>query len=122
MNKCPMCEKGLATYQVSSLGEDGGPQEREVGCAKENAPCLLAGHSWPLSKWDELCQMVAAAGEGYPGAAHDRLQVNNRLRDLHEKWKANACLMNSIRTDDPAARVFFICARELCEATGESGL
>lgn len=77
MNKCPMCEKELATYQVSRLGEDGGSQEREVGCAKQNAPCLLAGHSWPLSKWDELCRMVASAGEGYPGAAHDRLTVNN---------------------------------------------
>jgi len=121
MNECPMCGKELATYQVTQLG-CGGAQDREVGCAKENAPCLLAGKSWDLLRWGQLCGLVAAAGEGYPGAAHDRLTCNNKLRDLHEKWKANACLLNSIRTDDPAACVFFICARELCEATGESGL
>jgi hypothetical protein len=116
MNKCPMCEKELATYQVSRLGEEGGPQEREVGCAKENAPCLLAGHSWPLSKWDELCQMVAAAGEGYPGAAHDRMTINSALCDLVHRWKERACLFSEVHPS-PAGSAFMMCARELCEAT-----
>ena len=123
MNKCPMCEKELATYQISRLGEDGGPQEREVGCAKENAPCLLAGHSWPLSKWDELCQMVVSAGEGYPGSAHDRLTVNNRLRDLVNRWYVHACIIGACMGEDhPAAKAMLQCRKELCEATGERGL
>lgn len=123
MNKCPMCEKELATYQVSRLGEDGGPQERKVGCAKENAPCLLAGHFWTLSKWDDLCRMVASAGEGYPGAAHDRLTLNNRLRDLVNRWYGNACVIGAcMGEDNPAAKAMLRCRAELCEATGEPGL
>jgi len=112
MNKCPMCEKELATYQVSRLGEDGGPQEREVGCAKENAPCLLAGHSWPLSKWDELCQMVAAAGEGYPGAAHDQLTDRQALFSLVNKWNDAADLFASV-SPGPAGCAMRRCAEEL---------
>jgi hypothetical protein len=119
--KCPICQNDLAYYAVNVLGEDG-VTDRHVWCSAEEGSCLLAKKSWSLEQWNELCDMVACAREGYPGAAHDRLTCNNNLRDLHEKWKANACLMNSIRTDDPAACVFFICARELCEATGESWL
>lgn len=104
MNKCPMCEKELATYQVSRLGEDGGPQERKVGCAKENA-------------------MVASAGEGYPGAAHDRLTLNLRLRDLVNRWYGNACVIGAcMGEDNPAAKAMLRCRAELCEATGEPGL
>jgi len=113
MNKCPMCEKELATYQVSSLGEDGGPQEREVGCAKDNAPCLLAGHSWPLSKWDELCQMVAAAGEGCPGAACDRMDLLHQLDTLVHTWSVYAALLAEVHPNSPANAAFRKCVEEL---------
>lgn len=114
MNKCPMCGKSLATYQVSRLGDDGVPQEREVGCAKENAPCLLAGHSWPLSKWDDVCDLVASADEGYPGAADDALRRESMLMCLVNKWRERADFLSYIVPGDGSAlRVLRVCIDEL---------
>lgn len=113
MNKCPMCEKELATYHVSRLGEDGLPQEREVGCAKENAPCLLAGHSWPLSKWDELCQMLASADEGYPGAECGIMDLLHQLDTLVHTWSVFAELLAEVHPASPANAAFRKCAGEL---------
>lgn len=118
--KCPKCGWEVAYYQVTDLGCVG--SNLHIGCKANEGACLLAKKTWTMEQWEELKAVFASADEGYPGAAHERLELNNRLRDLHEKWKANSCLMNSIREDDPAACVFFICARELCAATGETGL
>lgn len=113
MNKCPLCEKEIASYQVSQLGVDGGPQERHVGCAKENAPCLLAGQSWPLSRWDELCDLVASSGEGYPGAASDSMDLLHQLDSLVHTWSVYAEMLSEIHPGSPANAAFRKCAGEL---------
>ena len=117
---CPLCGGDLASYQVMTL--DGrGEQERQVGCSKNNPLCLLAGHAWSLQKWDALCELVAAAGEGYPGAAHERLTLNSRLSGLARKWVERGCLFAEVHPS-PAGAAFRMCAKELCDATGETGL
>ena len=118
---CPLCEGKLATYQVKQLGVDGGTQEREVGCAGDNAPCLLAGKSWTLAQWDELCSLVARAPLARAIAAHDRLMVNNRLRDLVNRWHGNAGILAEMG-DHAASKAFLRCRKDLCEATGDTGL
>jgi hypothetical protein len=113
MNKCPMCGKELSTYQVTQLGAGSDIHEREVGCAKNNAPCLLSGHSWPLSRWDELCDLIASAGEGYPGAAHDRMDWIHQLDVLARTWHSHAELLAEVHPNSPANSAFRKCVGDL---------
>lgn len=111
--KCPKCGGEAAYYQAMEFGY--------VGCKANEGACLLAKKSWTLSQWEELKSIFASADEGYPGAAHDRLTVNNRLRDLVNKWHGNAGILAEMG-DHAASKAFLRCRKDLCEATGESGL
>lgn len=121
--RCPLCHSEVATYVVTHLGGGGGDADRHVGCGAEEGKCLLAKKSWSLAQWDALCGLLLAVGEYYPGATHDRLTLNSRLRDLANRWYGHACIIGACMGEDhAAAKAFLRCRKDLCEATGETGL
>lgn len=112
-NECPICGSKLATYQVTTLG-GGGTKDRQVGCAAEDGTCLLAKKSWTLKQWDEVCDMVDSAGEGYPGAAHDEMGKAWSLMALANKWNDYADMFASVNPG-PVGCTFRKCAQELSD-------
>lgn len=109
---CPICQSDLATYSVKTLG-DMGPLDRHVGCSAQEGTCLLAKKSWSLKQWDEVCYMVASAGEGHPGAAHDRMDLLHQLGALVHTWSGYADLLAEVCPNSPANSAFRKCVEEL---------
>lgn len=106
---CPMCNSKLASYAVLN----GGDVDRHVGCGAEEGTCLLAKKSWSIKQWDDVCSLVASAGEGYPGAACDRMDLLHQLDTLVHTWSVYAELLSEVHPASPANAAFRKCAGEL---------
>lgn len=109
---CPICQSDLASYSVKTLG-DAGQLDRHIGCSAEEGTCLLAKKSWIIKQWDEVCDMVACAGEGYPGAAIDRMDLLHQLDTLVHTWSVYAELLAEVHPNSPANAAFRKCVSEL---------
>ena len=57
--------------------------------------------------------MVYSAGEGYPGAAQDRMDLIHQLDTLVHTWSVYAEMLSEVHPGSPANAAFRKCVAEL---------